>query len=70
MGIPPYREEVLDDMRQVMVPIMKQDVEKPLVDQAKVEDHMLPTDKHLSAPLSIHTIPTSDWEEKTGNIVQ
>ena len=62
MGIPPFREEVLDDMRQVPVLIIQQDVEKPLVNQAKVEDDLLPTDEHLSAPLPIYTIPTCDWE--------
>ena len=62
MGVPPFREEVLDDMRKVLVPIMKQDVEEPLVYQAKVEDDLLPTDEHMSSPLPIHTIPTCDWE--------
>ena len=62
MGVPLFREEVLDDMRQVPVLIMQRDVEEPLVDQAKVEDDLLPTDEHSSAPLLVYTILTCDWE--------
>ena len=62
MGVPLFREELLDDIRQVPVPIMQQDVEEPLVDQAKVEDDLLPTDEHSSAPLPVYTVPTCNWE--------